>query len=177
VLHLARLEADAMTPQLQPVDLVAEAQATRQELAPMARRAGVDLAVHPVSGGAVCSTDPFAVQRILRNLVGNAIKFTERGGRVDLAVSRGRRGTMVEVSDTGIGMTTGFQRRMFDAFTQESEGIRREHEGSGLGLAIVHKLVELVGGDIEVESTRGHGTRIAVFFPTVSRRDGPVAGE
>jgi len=84
---------------------------------------------------------------------------------VEVGIASGRRGAVIEVRDTGVGMTSDFQGRMFDAFTQESEGLQREHEGSGLGLAIVHRLTQLLGGEIEVESTRGAGTRIAVFLP------------
>lgn len=165
VLHFSRLEADAITPEMQPVNLVAEAKEIADELDRLADESDVNLRVFAASPKITCHTDRFAVQRIIRNLAGNAIKFTPAGGSVEIQLTPGKRAAMLEVHDTGIGMSMDFQARMFDAFTQESDGIRREHEGSGLGLAIVQKLVELIGGTIEVESTRGHGTRIAVFLP------------
>ena len=165
VLHFSRLEADAVTPEMQPVNLVAEAKEIAGELDRIAQDSDVTLRVLASSPDITCHTDCFAVQRILRNLARNAIKFTPAGGSVEIQLTRGKQGAMLEVSDTGIGMSEAFQARMFNAFTQESDGIRREHEGSGLGLAIVQKLVDLIGGMIEVESTRGHGTRIAVFLP------------
>jgi len=168
VLHLSRLEADAVTPEMQPVNLVNEAYGIADELDPVAEMAGVDLRVDVPDRAVICVTDPFAIQRILRNLTGNAVKFTPEGGSVTVTVEQGRMAAVIEVADTGIGMSEEFQQRMYDAFTQESEGIRREHEGSGLGLAIVHKLVDLIGATMEVESTRGSGTRIAVFIPIES---------
>jgi PAS domain S-box-containing protein len=168
VLHLSRLEADAVTPEMQPVNLVNEARGIADELDPVADLAGVDLRIDMPNRDIVCSTDPFAVQRILRNLIGNAVKFTPDGGSVTVSVEQGTTTAMIEVADTGIGMTKEFQERMYDAFTQESEGMRRKHEGSGLGLAIVHKLVTLIGASMEVESTRGYGTRFAVFIPNES---------
>lgn len=171
VLHLSRLEADAVTPEMQPVNLIDELFGIADELDPVAEMAGVDLRTDVPDRDVICATDPFAVQRILRNLMGNAVKFTPDGGSVTVTVEQGTTTAMIEVADTGIGMSEAFQERMYDAFTQESEGIRREHEGSGLGLAIVHKLVDLIGATMEVESTRGYGTRMAVFIPNES--DGP----
>ena len=165
VLHLSRLEAEAVTPSTQPVNLITEAYGIADELDPVAEMSGVDLNVDVPDHDVICATDPFAIQRILRNLTGNAIKFTPSGGSVTVMVEGGTKSVMIEVADTGIGMSEEFQERMYDAFTQESEGIRREHEGSGLGLAIVRKLVDLIGATLEVETTRGYGTRIAVFIP------------
>ena len=116
-----------------------------------------------------------AMQRVVYNLLSNAIKFTASGGAVSLHLAQGPKAVLLEVMDTGIGMTQDFQARMFKAFTQESEGLAREHEGSGLGLAIVHELVDLMQGSIEVESTRGQGTRIAVFLPRASQETLPRA--
>jgi signal transduction histidine kinase len=116
-----------------------------------------------------------AMQRVVYNLLSNAIKFTASGGTVSLHLAQGPKAVLLEVMDTGIGMTQNFQARMFKAFTQESEGLAREHEGSGLGLAIVHELVDLMQGAIEVESTRGQGTRIAVFLPRASQETVPRA--
>jgi PAS domain S-box-containing protein len=165
VLHLSRLEAKAIELSLQSVDLVEEVRETCRELRPVAADEDVSLTIDDSEPEIECTTDPAGVQRILRNLVGNAIKFTPPGGTVEVGIASGRRGALIEVRDTGVGMTSDFQGRMFDAFTQESEGLQREHEGSGLGLAIVHRLTQLLGGVVEVESTRGAGTRIAVFLP------------
>jgi two-component system sensor histidine kinase/response regulator len=99
---------------------------------------------------------------VLTNLVGNAIKFTEQGAvviRVAGVEDSGTRVTMrFEVSDTGVGITPEAQSRIFEEFTQADGSTTRKHGGSGLGLAISKQLVEMMGGDIHVESALGAGS-------------------
>jgi signal transduction histidine kinase len=167
VLHFSRLEAGKEAMDWEPVVVAQEVRDTYNEQRSRAEAHDIDfeLDLSMVSEGVACRTDPGAIQRILRNLTGNAIKYTPQGGRVILRCATGRGGILVEIEDTGIGMSRSFQQRMFDPFSQESEGHAREFEGVGLGLAIVQKLVELIGASLEVESTPGHGTRFAVFIP------------
>jgi PAS domain S-box-containing protein len=111
--------------------------------------------------------DPMRLQQVLLNLVGNAVKFTEHGevvlaidavrteendkdGRIELAFS---------VRDTGIGIAPEQQQRMFEAFSQADSSTSRKYGGTGLGLAISRHLVELMGGDLQVDSVPGQGTR------------------
>ena len=84
---------------------------------------------------------------------------------MELRVTREDNQAILRVQDTGVGISDAFQAQMFEAFMQESSGVRREHEGSGLGLAIVRRLVDLLGGAIDVESTKGKGTTFEVTFP------------
>ena len=165
VLRLAKLEAgtEVLTPET--VNLHRLVKHIVHEKQQQARRKGVTLSFASYSPQVHAKGGTGAMQRVAYNLISNAIKFTEPTGRVDVRLAEGPRGVLFEVHDTGIGMSRAFQRRMFKAFTQESEGLARRHEGSGLGLPIVRELVELMGGAIEVESTRGHGTRIAVYLP------------
>ena len=168
VLHLSRLEAGKESIQHETVDLYVLAHEILDEGMLQAEAQGMTVRLMPTPKPVEIRTDRGAVQRILTNLISNAIKYTERGGHVEVRVVAGSAGALLEVEDTGIGMDPDFRSRMFDAFTQESAGIRRKHEGSGLGLAIVQKLTSLLNGTIEVESTPGHGTRIAVLLPRPS---------
>lgn len=110
--------------------------------------------------------DPYRLQQILMNLLSNAIKFTEQGevtvsARVpegDLAPQSGSRRIQFAVRDTGIGIPYEKQQQIFDSFTQADGSATRQYGGSGLGLAISRKLVELLGGEIGVESDAGEGT-------------------
>jgi len=170
VLHFARLDAGKEVLDTGIVNVVEEVLETYTEQQDIASSRGIEfrLAIAPTlreDESVWCETNPGAIQRILRNLTGNAIKYTPPGGRVELRCTAGRAGVMVEVEDSGIGMSSAFQGRMFEPFSQESEGRSREFEGVGLGLAIVRKLTELVGGRLEVESTPGQGTRFALFLP------------
>jgi PAS domain S-box-containing protein len=114
-----------------------------------------DLATH-VKG------DPLRLGQVLTNLVGNAIKFTEQGAvviRVASVEETADKITMrFEVSDTGLGISTEAQTRIFDEFSQADGSTTRKHGGSGLGLAISKQLVEMMGGTIHVESTLGAGS-------------------
>ena len=109
-------------------------------------------------------TDPRKLTVVVRNLVGNAVKFTERG---HVAVEASREGgwLLVRISDTGIGIRPEDQAAIFEMFRQADQSDTRRHGGSGLGLYIVQRFVEQLGGTIGVESTPGQGSTFTVGLP------------
>ena len=103
---------------------------------------------------------------ILLNLLTNAIKFTELGGSVTIAVRRTQdAGIQFVVRDTGTGMTAAEIEIALELFGQVDAGLARRHEGTGLGLPLARKLAELHGGSLTVESEKGRGTTITVALP------------
>ena len=113
--------------------------------------------------------DAMKLQQVLVNLLGNAIKFTPSGGKVQLIVSQDRQENKTAymkftVNDTGCGISEDFQKKMFDPFEQENAG-GSQYGGTGLGLAISKNLVDLMGGDISVSSIVGVGTEFVVTVP------------
>jgi len=109
--------------------------------------------------------DPSRMRQVLVNLVGNAIKFTERGEvvvRTSVTPSSGRATFRIEVSDTGIGIAPALQERIFDSFVQLDASTTRRYGGAGLGLAISRHLVELMGGVMTLTSTPGAGSTFVV---------------
>jgi signal transduction histidine kinase len=104
------------------------------------------------------------LDQVLRNLLENAVKFTE-DGYVSAAVQVYDEYIEVTVTDTGIGIDEEFLPQIFDDFKQESRGMSRTYEGSGLGLAISQRLVDLMDGTISVESTKGEGSTFIVRLP------------
>ena len=108
--------------------------------------------------------DPNRLRQILLNLVGNAIKFTERGA-IDLRMTWTDGAARIEVQDTGIGMNQDVIEHLFTPFKQGDDSIARRYGGTGLGLAITRRLVELLAGHIEVQSLAGQGSTFIVTLP------------
>ena len=104
--------------------------------------------------------DPIRLEQVLLNLIGNAIKFTERG-YVTLTVELGRKTDTLDfvVKDTGIGISVEQQQRLFETFSQADSSTQRKYGGTGLGLSISQKLVKIMGGEIQVESEVGKGSK------------------
>ena len=165
VLDLAQIEAEGVRLHPEPVDVTAEARDVAAGLGAVAAQRGLALAVEGAATHAVL--DRAALHRVLNNLVGNALKFTD-AGRVTVRVEERGGAVRVAVADTGRGIDPAFVPRLFDEFRQESEGLDRAHEGNGLGLTITKRLVDLMGGAVEVESEVGVGTTFTVSLPLVS---------
>ena len=164
VLDLARFEAGQLQPHCEPLDVAAEVREAVRLFEPLARQKGLTLRLDAPEAPVQAVTDLSFLHRILSNLVGNAIKFTERGG-ITVTLTAEARTLRLAVEDTGIGIEPGFFPQLFDEFRQESSGLTRSHEGSGLGLAITKRLVETLGGEIGVESWKGRGSRFSVMLP------------
>jgi len=109
-------------------------------------------------------TDGEKVRQILLNLMGNAVKFTDRG-RVAVDVARHNGEVRIDVSDTGIGVDEVDRPRLFQPFTQLDAGLTRRHGGSGLGLYNSSCLARLLGGRIDVTSTPGEGSTFSLSIP------------
>ena len=140
-------------------------------VAAAAAEAGLDLAyVVDEDVPAAASGDVTRLRQVLLNLLSNAVKFTHEGEViVHVGVREGGGGLRFEVRDTGIGISEGQQARLFDAFTQADASTTRRYGGTGLGLAISRRLVEIMGGEMGIESTEapapGHGS---AFWFTVA---------
>ena len=154
----------------QTVDLFAE----------QAARKNIELALDlPPSLPIAVRGDPSRLRQVLMNLVGNAIKFTEKGEVVlrvrSEAPADGKATFRFEVADTGIGIPAEQQTRLFEAFTQADASTTRRFGGSGLGLAISKQLVQLMGGQIGLTSVMGQGTTFSFHIP-LALQPKPAAG-
>ena len=165
VLDLSKLEAGAMTLNPAPVAVHTEVQNTVELFQPRADEHEVALTAHGVDTKCAAVLDKNALDRVLSNIISNAIKFTPEGGSVDVSLRSSNDSIELEVADTGVGIDETFLPELFEAFTQESTGNTRAFEGSGLGLAITKRLVDLMGGDIDVQSTKDEGTTFTVRLP------------
>lgn len=164
VLDLARLESNSVTVDTERVDVSKMIDDSIVLLQPLAIRRGIGLATEGTEKTLIAEIDKTGLDRILNNLVGNAIKFTDRGG-VIVRLIPGDSEMKIQVEDTGIGISEQFIPYIFDDFKQESNGPARSFEGSGMGLSITQKLLDVMQGSIEVESTKGVGTTFTVTLP------------
>ncbi len=130
-----------------------------------AQEAGVTLTTRIASGLPEIVADQRAVNQILLNLVSNAIKFTPRGGSVSVSALRDGPKLVVAVEDTGVGIGEADLARVGEAFFQARGAYDRRHDGTGLGLSIVKGFVRLHGGDMDISSRLGSGTRVTVRLP------------
>lgn len=138
-----------------------------------------NLQLDPSLEGEVISTDQMRLEQIVRNLLSNAFKFTERNGRVDLIVKRAadlsgfRSSKLVdspaviafEVKDTGIGIAADKMEVIFEAFQQADGSTKRKYGGTGLGLSISRELAHVLGGELHVKSEEGHGSTFTLYMP------------
>src|SRR5690554_1039445 len=178
-LDLARIEAGKLRYDQRPFDLRALLREANRLTAPMARQRGLEyrsLVSEDVPAWVL--GDVVRVRQVLLNLLGNALKFTERG-HVELCVERGEADTVrFVVADTGPGLNAAQRERLFRRFEQggDSQAANR-YGGSGLGLAICQELAAGMGGKIAVESTPGEGTRFEVDLPLPATRAAGAATE
>jgi two-component system cell cycle sensor histidine kinase PleC len=113
----------------------------------------------------VLAGDRFSLERMLGNLIDNAIQFTPAGGRVTIAAHAASDGVVLEVSDTGIGMPPERLSSLSQPFAYGDAALTRDREGAGLGLAIARTIAELSGGRLAIDSRPGLGTTVAVSLP------------
>jgi signal transduction histidine kinase len=173
VLNFSRIEKGSFLPSFRAVDLLVLSQKALDDLQPLFSRSGVCIA--PVSASVpsiVIEADPEQLEQVLINLLGNAVKFTPRGGEVGVTLSESGRGILLCVWDTGRGIPAEYHRKIFDRFYQVDGSITRETGGSGIGLAIVKAIVEMHGGRVWVESSPAKGSRMNVFLPRSREKSG-----
>ena len=171
VLEVSRITTGSMRLEVRPMSLIPVIEAAVESILPAASSKAIDVAmfldpaVGPVSG------DPSRLQQVVWNLMSNAIKFTSRGGRVEVHLTQVASQAEIRVGDTGKGIPTEFLSRVFDRFTQADSSRTRSHGGLGLGLAIVRHLVELHGGTAAASSGgEGQGATFTVRLPLLAVR-------
>lgn len=174
VLDLARLKSEELALAIAPIDVAEEVHELAEMLRKQAGEKGLSLLVHAPVCGVFGLSDRSALNRVLTNLLSNAIKFTE-AGRITVSVEETELMVYVRVRDTGRGIGPEFLPKLFEEFSQESTGVTRSHEGSGLGLAISKRLVDLMGGTIDVDSEVGEGSVFTVALPKAAEVGTPTA--
>ncbi len=174
ILDLSKIEANKLQAAFSYVNVEDEVDTVIRLLHPLASQKSLSLKHEKMSETYVSYLDKTLFMQVLNNLIGNAIKYTEHGG-VTVRTGSIHKSlnpiNFIEIEDTGIGIAPTFLPQIFDEFRQESHGLARRFEGAGLGLTITKKLIELMGGEISVQSVKGEGTIFTVTFPCVDTEE------
>ena len=165
LLTMAFFDSEDTRVALGPVDLNKIALQVVEDHLPGARSAGVALSVTENDTVGDVLGDRFRLYQVFDNLVENAVKFTDPGGKVHLSVHDGGKLASVEVADTGSGITPADMPRLFDRLYRSTSAIASQKQGAGLGLPIVKRIVDAHDGHVSVRSTPGRGTLVQVDLP------------
>jgi PAS domain S-box-containing protein len=185
ILDFSKIESGMLTLEDEEANIRALIEGVVELLGTRAHTKGIELIafVEPEVPEAI-RTDSIRLRQVLTNLVGNAVKFTEKGGvRIDTTMTMGRERNYLrfEVRDTGVGVPAEKRQEIFDEFVQADSSHARKFEGTGLGLAICRRLVEAMGGEIGVDAAPGGGSMFWFTLPSVvavpaANRSTPLAG-
>jgi PAS domain S-box-containing protein len=176
LLDVTRVARGKVRLQREPIDLGELVLHTTDDYRATFDTLGIELAPSVAPGPLWVDADPARMAQVIGNLLGNAAKFTSRGGRVDIALRREAQGVSLSVRDTGVGMSAETLASVFEAFVQGPQGLDRTTGGLGLGLAMVKGLMELHGGSVEAESPGvGRGAKFTLRLKTIDAPRGKAA--
>jgi len=165
ILDLSRIESQRDQLKLKIIDLNHLIKECIQPLEGLAKGKKLMFSFNPSSNVIQVLSDETMLYQVINNIAGNAIKFTDKGEVTIATRLKGTTHAIIVVKDTGIGISEEFMPRIFNSFEQESTGRSRSHEGSGLGLSISKKYIELLGGEILVESIKEKGSVFEIILP------------
>ncbi len=166
IIDISRIESGQFMLRDEDTDLADLARGCAKQLADAVAAGELKLTLSMPGEPVVMRVDPRALQQVLTNILSNALKFTPPGGTVALGVARTPEGAEITVTDSGIGIATAHLARLGETFFQADDALIRNHEGAGLGLALAKALISLHGGNLEVRSDPGAGTRVAIQLPS-----------
>lgn len=168
VLDVSRIVLGKARLKVQPTDVAAVVEDAVATVKPAADAKNLTLKCYLGHGTATVSGDHSRLQQVVWNILSNAVKFTPRGGNIDVRVGQNESHVDVVVRDTGIGFPASFRPHIFERFRQAESGTTRLHGGLGLGLAIARHIVEMHGGTIEAASGGdGKGATFTVSLPLI----------
>jgi signal transduction histidine kinase len=165
LLEVARLESEEFKLRPEAIELGEFVQSQVESVRPIARLKGLELAVEPPVATAWVDADPAHLEKILVNLLTNAIKFTPRGGRVGVGVRVDGSRASVSVKDTGIGISAADLPQVFERFRQADGSSGRRFSGVGIGLSLARELAQKHGGSLSAESELDQGSTFFLYLP------------
>jgi signal transduction histidine kinase len=164
-LDASKLESGTMRLDIDSVDLRSVLDELRETMGPLAKEKEIELVETLPDDLPLVEADRAKLRRILLNLLSNALKFSENGGRVEFRAEPEGAVVRVSVTDNGVGIAAEDVHRLFDKYQQARSRATRGEKGTGLGLYITRQLVELHGGEITVDSKEGVGSTFSFTLP------------
>ncbi|MGQ9642279.1 MAG: ATP-binding protein, partial [Ignavibacterium sp.] len=164
ILNMSSVQSGNYKPYYESFSLSDDLKKLTEEFRSLSEDKGLTLNFTNLAGSTFITADRYTVNQIFQNLIGNAIKYTQKGFIDVILREQPNKKLKVEVRDTGIGMSKEYLQNIFTPFSQENTGHKREYEGNGLGLALVKKYAEINHAEIHVESEKGKGSVFSVVF-------------
>ncbi len=167
LLDITRINSGQVKLNMRNIDIVFLTKAIAQSVEIYANQKGIKILFESNIDKKIISMDEEKFERIILNIISNAVKFTQDGGRITVVLTENNELNLVEIKikDTGIGIPKDKQELIFERFGQVDSNLSRQAEGTGIGLSLVKLFVDILEGTIEVESELNEGSTFTVTFP------------
>lgn len=166
LLDTIKYDSGFITPNMQNENIINMVETIVMSIVPYAENNSIELIFDTNTEEKIIAVDGDKIERIILNLISNALKFTDIGGSIYVTITDKEDKVEISVRDTGIGIPADKKEFIFGRFTQVDKTLKRNNEGTGIGLSLVKSFVELHGGEIKVESEIDHGSEFIVVLPS-----------
>ncbi len=169
ILNVAEVESGTIAPVFSKIDLVKEAIIPiLKDMKGMTEDKNLELIFeNKIQGPVLLNLDQYSINQSISNIIDNAIKYTDEG-QINILLYKSGENIVLDIIDSGIGISKEYLPNLFDKFSQEQQGYSRSFEGNGLGLALVKEYCKINNVDVQVESTKGYGSKFSLIFPPAS---------
>lgn len=166
ILNMSELQLGTYELTLREMNVVESLNKLVKEYGKTAQRKNIDLRTSIELDNPIISTDDYAFNQIFANLIDNAVKYTEKG-YININAKGHNNNIVIEIEDSGSGISEDYLPYLFEPFSQEEHGYSRKFEGSGLGTALIKKYCDIIGADISVRSEKGKGSIFTITLPVI----------
>lgn len=165
LLDVTKIESSNFKIKLENINIVYAIENIVDSVVDFVKSKGINIIFDTTTEEKITAVDEDKLERIILNILSNAIKFTDPGGTIFINISEDINNTIVSIRDTGIGIDDSMKKVIFERFVQIDKSISRNSEGTGIGLSLVKSLMVLHGGDITLDSEVGKGSEFKLYFP------------
>ncbi len=166
IIDISRLQANDMEIKKQICHLTSLIESALEPLQAVARQKGIQIICVIPPDEALALADHETLQRVISEILDNSVKYTEKGYvKISAEIQKEDRKIKLLISDTGAGIDKAFQAQIFEPFRQDNQSYSKQYQGAGLGLPLAKRLIDLLGGSLEILSEKAKGTNITLYLP------------